>query len=82
MKQHFNRDLDHHKLRGYVLRRGKPFIESAKPAKSAHMQRERLTLDGHREQVESQVIIDLQLAFNHQINSRPKIGLDDVVSKR
>ncbi|KAI1462622.1 P-loop containing nucleoside triphosphate hydrolase protein [Annulohypoxylon moriforme] len=65
--------------RSKLLKRGKKFAELCNPSKTAHKQYKGLTLDKRQEQVESEVIIDFQLAFIEQPENKPKIGVDNLV---
>ncbi|KAI1359010.1 hypothetical protein F5Y08DRAFT_93202 [Xylaria arbuscula] len=60
-----------------LMSRGKKFTELSGPGTSAHRKYKGLTLDRNPEQVESEVIIDFELAFLQTIINRPSLGLRD-----
>ncbi|KAJ5704061.1 hypothetical protein N7493_011199 [Penicillium malachiteum] len=66
-------------IREAMVARGENFAVLSNPQKTAHKQYRGLTLNKHPEQVESQVIIDFQLAFLEMSDNRPQIGLDSLV---
>ncbi|KAJ5836217.1 hypothetical protein N7447_002243 [Penicillium robsamsonii] len=72
-------DPDHESIREAMVIRGENFAVLSNPQKTAHKQYRGLTLDKHPEQVESQVIIDFQLAFLEMSDNKPQIGLDSLV---
>ncbi|KAJ5150895.1 uncharacterized protein N7482_010147 [Penicillium canariense] len=72
-------DPDHESIREAMVTRGEIFAVLSNPQKTAHKQYRGLTLDKHPEQVESQVIIDFQLAFLEMSDKKPQIGLDSLV---
>ncbi|KAJ5494612.1 hypothetical protein N7463_010699 [Penicillium fimorum] len=72
-------DPDHESIREAMVTRGENFAVLSNPQKTAHKQYRGLTLDKHPEQVESQVIIDFQLAFLETPDNKPQIGLDSLV---
>ncbi|KAJ5726047.1 uncharacterized protein N7483_007404 [Penicillium malachiteum] len=65
-------------IREAMVARGENFAVLSNPQKTAHKQYRGLTLDKHPEQVESQVIIDFQLAFLEMSDNKPQIGLDSL----
>ncbi|KAI8630080.1 hypothetical protein F5Y19DRAFT_431078 [Xylariaceae sp. FL1651] len=60
-----------------LMARGKKFTELSGPGTSAHRKYKGLTLDRNPEQVESEVIIDFELAFLQTKINRPSLGLRD-----
>ncbi|KAJ5537845.1 hypothetical protein N7494_007324 [Penicillium frequentans] len=72
-------DPNHESIREDMVIRGENFAILSNPQKTAHKQYRGLTLDKHPEQVESQVIIDFQLAFLEMSDKKPQIGLDSIV---
>jgi hypothetical protein len=70
---------DHESIREAMVTRGESFAVLSNRQKTAHKQYRGLTLDKHPEQVESQVIIDFQLAFLEMSDNKPQIGLDSLV---
>ncbi|KAI0885474.1 P-loop containing nucleoside triphosphate hydrolase protein [Annulohypoxylon maeteangense] len=70
---------DEEERRNKLLERGRKFAELCNPSKTAHKQYTGLTLDKRQEQVESEVIIDFQLAFIEQPENKPKIGVDNLI---
>ncbi|CAP99246.1 Pc22g19580 [Penicillium rubens Wisconsin 54-1255] len=72
-------DPNHESIREAMVTRGENFAVLSNPQKTAHKQYHGLTLDKHPEQVESQVIIDFQLAFLEMSDNKPQIGLDNLV---
>lgn len=69
------------KIREELLARGQKFIELSNPArdsmKRAHRKYLGLTVDKNPEQVESEVIIDFELAFMQTKIDKPSLGLQD-----
>ncbi|KAI0548396.1 hypothetical protein F4679DRAFT_551013 [Xylaria curta] len=57
--------------------RGKRFTELSNPATRAHRKYKGLTLDKNPEQVESEVIIDFELAFIQTKIEKPALGVRD-----
>ncbi|KAJ5548559.1 hypothetical protein N7513_005793 [Penicillium frequentans] len=72
-------DPQHESIHEAMVTRGESFAILSNPQKTAHKQYRGLTLDKHPEQVESQVIIDFQLAFLEMSDRKPQIGLDSIV---
>ncbi|KAJ6031605.1 hypothetical protein N7540_002337 [Penicillium herquei] len=72
-------DSEPETIREAMVARGENFAVLSNPQKTAHKQYRGLTLDKHPEQVESQVIIDFQLAFLEMSDNKPQIGLDSLV---
>ncbi|KAJ5703972.1 hypothetical protein N7493_011110 [Penicillium malachiteum] len=72
-------DSDPEGVRKAMVARGDNFAVLSNPQKTAHKQYRGLTLDKHPEQVESQVIIDFQLAFLEMSDNKPQIGLESLV---
>ncbi|KAJ5613894.1 hypothetical protein N7528_007548 [Penicillium herquei] len=72
-------DSNHESVRKAMVARGDNFAVLSNPQKTAHKQYRGLTLDKHPEQVESQVIIDFQLAFLEMSDNKPQIGLESLV---
>ncbi|KAI0452523.1 hypothetical protein F5B21DRAFT_506222 [Xylaria acuta] len=64
-------------VRKRLKTRGKKFIELSNPAARAHRKYKGLTLDKNPEQVESEVIIDFELAFIQTKIEKPAFGLRD-----
>ncbi|KAI1740315.1 hypothetical protein F4680DRAFT_116087 [Xylaria scruposa] len=68
---------DEGEIRKRLETRGKRFTELSKPATRAHRKYKGLTLDRTPEQVESEVIIDFELAFIQTKIEKPALGLRD-----
>ncbi|KAI0544468.1 P-loop containing nucleoside triphosphate hydrolase protein [Xylaria curta] len=66
-------------LRKDLLKRGNEFAKLCNPAQVAHKQYKGLTLDKRQDQVHSEVIIDLQLAFIEKPESKPAIDINNIV---
>ncbi|KAI1751862.1 hypothetical protein F4782DRAFT_170857 [Xylaria castorea] len=64
-------------IRKRLETRGKKFTELSNPAARAHRKYKGLTLDKNPEQVESEVIIDFELAFIQTKIEKPALGLRD-----
>jgi hypothetical protein len=64
-------------IRKSLVERGQKFVELSDPKKRAHRKYHGLTLDKNPEQVESEVIIDFELAFIQTKIDKPSLGLHD-----
>ncbi|KAH0565033.1 hypothetical protein GP486_001572 [Trichoglossum hirsutum] len=72
-------DPNKESIRQALLDRGKRFTKLSNPSKPAHMQYSGLTVDKQQEQVDSQVIIDFQVAFIAKGENKPEIGISNLV---
>ncbi|KAI1288156.1 P-loop containing nucleoside triphosphate hydrolase protein [Xylaria venustula] len=72
-------DPDRERIRHNLLERGQKFVELSDPTKAAHKKYKGLTLDTRQAQVESNVIIDFELAFVERPENKPTIGVEDLV---
>ncbi|KAI1172358.1 P-loop containing nucleoside triphosphate hydrolase protein [Nemania sp. FL0916] len=66
-------------MREALLKRGDEFAKLCSPAQVAHKRYQGLTLDKRQHQVHSEIIVDFRLAFIELPESRPVIGIDDLV---
>ncbi|KAK3305667.1 uncharacterized protein B0T15DRAFT_396394 [Chaetomium strumarium] len=64
-------------IRKRLLERGDKFKQLSHPKERAHRRYKGLTLDKNPEQVESEVIIDFELAFIQTKIDKPSLGLQD-----
>ncbi|RWA06679.1 hypothetical protein EKO27_g8426 [Xylaria grammica] len=72
-------DPEEDKIRDDLLARGQKFVKLSDPTKAAHKKYHGLTLDARQDQVESNVIIDFELAFVEKPENKPIIGVEDLV---
>ncbi|KAJ8113299.1 hypothetical protein ONZ43_g5184 [Nemania bipapillata] len=63
-----------------LLRRGEKFIELSNPTTRVHRKYKGLTLDRSTEQVDSEVIIDFELAFIQTKFDKPVFGVQELTS--
>ncbi|KAI0542087.1 P-loop containing nucleoside triphosphate hydrolase protein [Xylaria digitata] len=72
-------DPDAESIRKRLEERGDGFTKLSSSKVAAHRTFKGLTLDSNREQVDSEVIIDFGLSYYSMKDTRPKIGLDDLI---
>ncbi|KAI9662333.1 MAG: hypothetical protein M1821_008500 [Bathelium mastoideum] len=73
-------DRDEKEIRADLLKRGSLFADLSNPKSNAHRKYKGLTLDRKRqEHVESEVVIDFQLAFTQTDIEKPVISLEKLV---
>ncbi|KAJ4186619.1 hypothetical protein NW767_012584 [Fusarium falciforme] len=70
---------DAQETREKLLHRGREFAKLANPKVRAHRKYKGLTLDKNQEQVESEVIVDFELAFLQKKDSKPHLGLEGLL---
>ncbi|UKZ64172.1 uncharacterized protein TrAtP1_005391 [Trichoderma atroviride] len=67
---------DQKNIKEKLRQRGKKFAELSNPKSTSHREYKGLTLDKNVEQVDSEVIIDFELAFIQKPETKPVLGLE------